>query len=156
MTTLNDRQRITEWLARADPNPVAVYGAWSEHGVALLPLGRRFDAVRVPAQRVHAAVGSNDPQIVASSLRDWLEGPVIRDLRSSMGPYYVLISPNAAAWDGAEERLSTDTYLGVPRPGQLSLQAHWVVPLAAPGDLCDPAYLSALLATSESLKAAEL
>ncbi|WP_051852538.1 hypothetical protein [Streptomyces aureocirculatus] len=146
---MGDRHLITEWLAQTDPNPRAVYRAWDKDGVALLPLGRRFDAIRVPCERVYA-VGSGDPQIVATALLSWLDGPVIRDLRSSMGPYYVLIPPDSP-WDGTEECLGNDTYLGVPRPGVLSLHAHWVVPPLCPGQLCDPAHLAALLATAAPL-----
>ncbi|MVO84122.1 hypothetical protein GPA10_04890 [Streptomyces sp. p1417] len=147
---MSDRQLITEWLARTDPNPGMVYRAWEHNSVALLPLGRIFDAVRVPCERMHAAVGSDVPRTVAAALLTWLDGPVIRDLRSSMGPYYVLIPPDAP-WDGAEECLGNDTYLGVPRPGVLSLHAHWVVLPSSPGHLCEPARLAALLATAEPL-----
>ncbi|MEI5100279.1 hypothetical protein RB200_19345 [Streptomyces sp. PmtG] len=136
---------VAAWFAEADPDPGRVWKEWGERGVALLPLGRRFDAIRVPAERVHAAVGSEDAKVVAEGLRTWLEGPVIRDLRSNFGPYYVLVAPDAD-WDGPEERLSSDTYLGVPRPGHISLLTCWVVPLLAPGALCDPVHLRTLLA----------
>ncbi|GHC72163.1 hypothetical protein GCM10010349_48920 [Streptomyces flavofungini] len=150
-----NRQLITAWLAGADAQPGAVHAAWAERGVALLPLGRRFDAVRVPAARIHAAVHSSEARTVAAFLGDWLAGPVIRDIRSGLGPYYVLIAPDSA-WGGTEERLSTDTFLGVPRLGHpVSMLTRWVVPPTAPGDLCDPAHLSALLMTAETLKAVD-
>ncbi|MFH8797098.1 hypothetical protein [Streptomyces sp. NPDC017941] len=146
-----DRSGIAKWLAHTASDPGAVYRAWNKDGVALLPLGRRFDAVRVPCERLHAAVGSDDPQTVATVLRSWLDGPVIRDLRNSMGPYYVLIEPDAI-WEGTEECLRLETYLYLPRPGVLSLHAHWVVTPARPGYLCDPEHLAALLATAEPLE----
>ncbi|WJV47316.1 hypothetical protein [Streptomyces flavofungini] len=151
----HDAHRISAWLASADPHPATVHAAWAERGVALLPLGLRFDAVRVPAARIHAAVHSDDPRTVAAFLRDWLAGPVIRDTRGAPGPYYVLIAPDSP-WNGAEERLSTHTFLGVPRLGQpVSTLTRWVVPPGAPGDLCDPAHLAALLLTAETLRAVE-
>ncbi|MFD0413070.1 hypothetical protein [Streptomyces sp. NPDC127108] len=151
----HDKQRISAWLAGADPHPGAVHTAWAERGLALLPLGHRFDAIRVPAARVHAAVHSDDPHTVAAFLRDWLAGPVIRDTRGAPGPYYVLIAPHST-WHGTEERLSTHTFLGVPRLGHpVSTLTRWVVQPTAPGELCDPAHLSALLMTAETLKAVE-
>lgn len=156
MTMLEGNKRlISTWLAEADAHPDTVHEAWAERGVALLPLGRRFDAVRVPAARIHAAVQSSEAHTVAAFLGDWLAGPVIRDIRSGHGPYYVLISPDSA-WNGAEERLSTDTFLGVPRLGHpVSMLTRWVVPPTVPGDLCEPAHLSALLMTAETWKVVE-
>ncbi|MER7346239.1 hypothetical protein ABT390_12690 [Streptomyces aurantiacus] len=150
-----DKRLISAWLAGADAHPGAVHAAWADRGLALLPLGHRFDAIRVPAARVHAAVHSDDARTVAAFLGDWLAGTVIRDTRSGLGPYYVLIAPDSA-WNGMEERLSTGTFLGVPRLGHpVSTLTRWVVPPTAPGDLCDPAHLSALLMTAETLKAVE-
>lgn len=150
-----DQHRTSAWLAGADPHPATVHAAWAERGLALLPLGPRFDAVRVPAARIHAAVHSDDPPTVAAFLRDWLAGPVIRDTRGAPGPYYVLIAPDAP-WHGTEERLSTHTFLGVPRLGHpVSTLTRWVVQPTAPGDLCDPAHLGALLLTAETLRAVE-
>ncbi|GGO42779.1 hypothetical protein [Streptomyces lasiicapitis] len=147
-----DKHQISAWLAGADPHPRTVHAAWADRGIALLPLGHRFDAVRVPAARVHAAVHSDDPRTVAAFLRDWLAGPVIRDTR---GPYYVLIAPDSP-WNGREERLTTGTFLGVPRLGHpVSTLTRWVVPPTAPGDLCDPAHLGALLLTAETLEVVE-
>ncbi|MFD9861954.1 hypothetical protein [Streptomyces alboflavus] len=155
MTAPHSTQRpVAAWLAGADPHPDTVHLAWAQQGLALLPLGRRFDAIRVPAERVHAAVGSDEPQAVAAFLADWLDGPVIRDVRSAFGPYYVLIATDAA-WHGAEERLSTNTLLGVPRLGQPPTLTRWAVPPSAPGDLCDPTHLAALLLTADPLRAVQ-
>ncbi|MEV0444500.1 hypothetical protein AB0I84_47995 [Streptomyces spectabilis] len=139
------------WLAEADLNPGKVWAAWEKHGVALLPLGRRFDAIRVSAEQVHEVVGSDEAETVARVLRAWLEGPVFRDFRSSLGPYYVLIAPDAD-WDGPAERLTTGTYLGVPRPGHSTMLSRWVVLPPHPGALCDTRYLRTLLASTDSLR----
>ncbi|WP_234334386.1 hypothetical protein [Streptomyces sp. NRRL B-1347] len=142
---------VSQWLAEADPRPGAVWAAWEQHGVALLPLGRLFDAVRVPAEQVHAATGSENPKTVETALLAWLDGPVIRDLRSSMGPYYMLIAPDAD-WGGPAERLTTGTYFGVPRPGHATMLSRWVVLPPHPGALCDTRHLRTLLATATPLR----
>lgn len=148
---VHENRAIADWLAHAHPDPGRARAEWSRHGIALLPLGRRFDAVRVPAERIHAAVGCDRPATVAAALAEWLHGPVIRDTRGDGRPYYVLVAPTAA-WYGTEQRLGTDTYLGVPRPGPLSLLAAWVVPPEHPGNLCDPAHLRAFLSTADTLR----
>ncbi|WP_229909733.1 hypothetical protein [Streptomyces flavofungini] len=145
-----DRGAIADWLARAHPVPRQAVSEWSNHGVALLPLGRRFDAIRVPSERVHAAVGSDVPETVAAALAEWLHGPVIRDLRSGPSPYYVLVAPDSR-WQGDEERLGTGSHLGVPRPGRVSMLACWVVLPPFPGSLCATARLRALLDIAEPL-----
>ncbi|QDQ16590.1 hypothetical protein FH965_27100 [Streptomyces spectabilis] len=138
-------------MAETDPRPDRVWAEWEKHGVALLPLGRRFDAIRVKADCVHEAVGSDEPHTVASALETWLAGPVIRDLRSGIGPYYALAAPGADR-DGPAERLTTGTYLGVPRPGHATTLSRWVVLPQHPGALCDSRYLRALLATATPLR----
>ncbi|MGA4841779.1 hypothetical protein [Streptomyces sp. G45] len=141
---------ISAWFAQAHPSPLKAYAEWRQHGVALLPLGRRFDAIRVAAARVHVAVGSSAPSTVAAALADWLHGPVVRDQRPAHGPYYVLISP-AEQWVG-DERLSTTTYLGIPRVGDPGEIITWVVPPAYPGALCDIARLRALLLLADGMQ----
>ncbi|MEV0498102.1 hypothetical protein AB0I84_10930 [Streptomyces spectabilis] len=139
------------WLAEADASPGRVWAQWERYGVALLPLGCRFDAVRVPPEQVHEAVGSEEAETVATVLAAWLGGPVIRDFRSSMGPYYVLIAPGSD-WGGPGERLTTGTYLGLPRPGHATMLSRWVVLPPHPGALCDTRCLCTLLASSDSLR----
>jgi hypothetical protein len=133
---------ITEWLARAHPAPEQARAEWSNQGVALLPLGRRFAAVRLPGAMVHAAAGSDVPDIVAKALSERLSGPVIHDHRTAGPTYYALIQWHAGlVWDYGETApcLQGDTYLGVPRidrrepPG-----TYWVVAPRYDGDLCRP------------------
>ncbi|GGO42991.1 hypothetical protein [Streptomyces lasiicapitis] len=140
--------------ALAHPLPGQARREWTDAHVAMIPLGRRFDAVRVPAERIHAAVGSDESATVAAALEDWLRGPVVQDLRSGLGPYYVLVAPDAE-WQGEEVRLSTGTYLGVPRVGHIAYLMTWVVQPQRPGDLCDVGCLRALLSVAEPLKAVE-
>ncbi len=148
-----ENRLIADWLAQAHPLPGRARREWTDAYVAMIPLGRRFDAVRVPARRVHTAVASEEPATVAGALRDWLHGPVIRDLRSPAGAYYFLVTPGAQ-WDGPEERLSTGTFLGVPRVGHIAYLMTWVVPPEHPGNLCDVTALRTLLATADPLRTA--
>lgn len=149
-----DRGAISDWLARAHPSPREAVTEWANRGVALLPLGVRFDAVRVPAARIHRSVCSEDPAAVATALDGWLCGPVVRDLRASSGDYYVLVAPGAE-WNGTEELLGKGSFLVVPRIGNLSMITHWVVPPRHPGNLCSTARLRALLTLAEALDAPE-
>ncbi|MFE6398078.1 hypothetical protein [Streptomyces alboflavus] len=151
----HDRASIAIWLAHAHPVPRQAEAEWAHHGVALLPLGERFDALRVPALRIHAAVGSNNPETVSRALREWLHGPVVRDVRTGSGLYYVLIAPDAV-WEGPALRLGPGDHLAVPRIGQqVSPVTYWAVPPPRRGQLCDPAHLAALLSTADPLKATE-
>ncbi|GGO54274.1 hypothetical protein [Streptomyces lasiicapitis] len=148
-----DRGAIADWFARAHPVPRQAMSEWANHGIALLPLGERFDAIRVPGRLVHAAVGTTRAEVVEQALADWLHGPVICDTRTGSGCYYALVAPDAA-WEGPGDRLRTGTYLAVPRIGkQVSPVTYWAVPPQRRGQLCDPAHLHALLATAETLKA---
>lgn len=145
---------VADWLARAHPRPREALAEWAYRGVSLLPLGVRFDAVRVRAERMHGAVCGDDPATVAAALSDWLGGPVLRDLRAGGGDYYVLVAPGAV-WHGEEERLGEGSFLVVPRVGGRSAITHWVVPPRHPGDLCHTARLHALLTLADTLRPVE-
>ncbi|WP_237307273.1 hypothetical protein [Streptomyces alboflavus] len=127
-----------DWFARAHPLPDQAHTEWARHGVALLPLGRRFEAIRIPAAHLHTAVGSAEPHTVAQALAERLHGPVFRDTRYSEAPYYALVPPDTA-WADAEQHLGRDAYLGVPHPdGSPSPLACWVVPPPAPAPSATP------------------
>ncbi|WJV51820.1 hypothetical protein [Streptomyces flavofungini] len=150
-----DHGAIADWFAHAHPVARQAVSEWADHGVALLPLGERFDAIRVPGRLVHAALGSDQADVVDQALADWLYGPVICDTRTGSGCYYVLVAPDAA-WRGPADRLRSGTYLAVPRIGKrVSPVTYWAVPPSRRGHLCDPAHLTALLSTVEALKAVE-
>ncbi|WP_229697333.1 hypothetical protein [Streptomyces lasiicapitis] len=149
-----DRGAIADWFARAHPSPREAVAEWANRGVTLLPLGVRFDAVRVPAERIHDAVCSENPKTVATALDDWLCGPVVRDLRASSGDYYVLVAPEAE-WHGEEQRLGKGSFLVVPRIGNLSMITHWVVPPRRPGNLCSTTRLRALLTLADTMRTVE-
>ncbi|GGV53115.1 hypothetical protein GCM10010245_83670 [Streptomyces spectabilis] len=46
--TAQELLAVACWLAEADPSPGRVWAQWERYGVALLPLGSRFDALRIP------------------------------------------------------------------------------------------------------------
>ncbi|MFK4104520.1 hypothetical protein ACI2L1_31480 [Streptomyces sp. NPDC019531] len=133
---------IAEWLARAHPVPAQVLLEWSEHGVALLPLGRSFAAVRLTEALVNGALRPDAPDLVAKALAERLDGPVIHDYRTAGPTYYALIQWHAGlVWDYSETApcLQSDTYLGVPRIGRREPPGtYWVVPPRYEGDLCRP------------------
>ena len=143
---------ISEWLARAHPVPQQARSEWSNQGVALLPLGGLFAAVRLPGELVYAAVGYEEPDQVTAALEEWLHGPVIHDHRNTGATYYALINWGAGVIQQMEQDedapcLGQGAYLGVPRldrrepPG-----TYWVVPPRHDGDLCRPAAVRSLIA----------
>lgn len=136
------RTSMGMWLASSHPTPEKPWREWGESGIAVLPTGAAFDAVRIPEDVVHAAVESTDLDTVGVALAERLDGPVIHDARGRN--YYVLVQPGARvdlepAVDGVEH-LPARTHLGVP---SIELCEHtretpiyWAVPGIRPGH-CD-------------------
>jgi hypothetical protein len=131
---------ITHWLATTHKVPSRAYTEWTDQGVALLPLGRRFNAIRIPGDLLHAATHSSAPERVAQTMRDMLDGPVIHDHLTTGPTYYALVPYRPRTpWLGANDTplLGPDTYLGIPAlehttpPG-----TYWVTPPRHRGDLC--------------------
>ncbi|PIB05000.1 hypothetical protein B1C81_31235 [Streptomyces sp. HG99] len=129
--------------------PSQVWAEWASYGVALLPLGKRFAAVRMTVDVVHAAVDSDDLVKVAAVLDELLGGPVVFDRRVVGVTYYALIQWSSCLIWGHDEIapcLGQGIYLGVPRldrrkpPG-----TYWVVAPRYPGDLCTPEAVAALV-----------
>ncbi|WP_447037597.1 hypothetical protein [Streptomyces sp. DSM 118878] len=151
-TTQADTDVISNWLAHTQGNPAHAWDEWEANGVALLPLGRRFDTVRIPEALVHAALGATAPREVAALLAQHLGGPVIYDGRTMGGTYYALMRPRLArGWKHQEQAplLSDGTFLGVPRLDRTEPPGtHWVVPPAFEGDLCSPRWVAAFIAAA--------
>ncbi|MEV0220325.1 hypothetical protein [Streptomyces sp. NPDC050704] len=133
---------VSAWLASAHPSPLQAQREWSSVArLALLPLGKRFDAVRIPEAVVHAVTGSGEAAIVDSRLAACLNGgPVVRD--PCCCRYYALVPPGTAdKWKSpAADCLGQGTYLGVPRTDHTELDetwnSYWSVPMARAGALC--------------------
>ncbi|MEU1149576.1 hypothetical protein ACFYO9_33505 [Streptomyces sp. NPDC005863] len=154
-----DGSAISDWLARSLQEPAQAWREWAATGVALLPCGRRFDAVRLPERLVHSAVRSTDPKVVAARLTQSLDGPVIYDGRTMGGTYYTLTRrrrkgtwrhQDVAPW------LGVDFYLGVPRLNRTEPPGtHWVVAPRFEGDLCEPLAVKALSRVGRTSEEAE-
>ncbi|MEU2272016.1 hypothetical protein ABZ568_37415 [Streptomyces olindensis] len=112
--------------------------------LALIPLGRAFDAVRLADAIVHRAVGSDDSCVAGDRLAQYLgDGPVMHDPKFHR--YYVLVPPGTAETWGTPvaECLGEGVYLGVPRvertePDEHPQAPYWVLPMTRPGHLCKP------------------
>ncbi|MFF3870710.1 hypothetical protein [Streptomyces sp. NPDC001978] len=122
---------------------------WTTQGVALLPLGDRFAAVRMPSDVVHAVAESEERDTVAVLLGELLGGSIIYDRRFAGGTYYALIQGHAGlvwAYEEVATCIGHGTYLGVPRiDRQQPPGTYWVVPPRYEGDLCAPRSIVALV-----------
>jgi len=136
-----------DWLASAHPTPQQARTEWTKGGIALIPTGRAFDAVRLSSAIVHTAVGSA-PASVTALLGELLDGPVIHDAYQPGRWYYALVELGACGQLQALDacRLPDGTWLGVPevsrtdRPG-----AYWVCPPTRREDWCDPVGITELV-----------
>jgi hypothetical protein len=142
---------VEEWLASAHPSPDMARREWSSPAkLALIPLGKAFEAVRLPERIVHRAVACADPHGVSDRLARCLgSGPVIHD--RGFRRYYALVPPGSAqAWcQPTVECLTEGTHLGVPRVDRTEFDerthaSYWAVRVAGPGHLCTAADVLAL------------
>ncbi|MYZ36663.1 MULTISPECIES: hypothetical protein [unclassified Streptomyces] len=136
-----------DWLASSSRLPGKAHDHWYRQGrPALLPTGVIFDAVRMPAVLVHAAVGSAEPDSVAGELSKILKGPVIAET----GWYYALVPPRTTeTWRSPLAVVrGRGAWLTVPRVDHTKPRhsgCHWSVPVEQVGKLCDPAGAAELL-----------
>ncbi|MEV6124336.1 hypothetical protein AB0M23_28150 [Streptomyces sp. NPDC052077] len=152
----------SRWLAAAHRTPDRAREEWMEQGLALLPLGRRFSAVRLPLSLVLAVTGGTGPSAaVDTALAAVLEGAVICDPEGHR--YYALVPPGAltAGRDGPAAPdvayLGAGTYLGVPRTDRTAYDpatrsSYWAVPMSDTVHLCTPAAVARLITTALSAK----
>lgn len=164
---MDDTQQATEraigaWLAWEHPVPEQVWTEWTSHGVALLPLGKRFAAVRMTMDVVHAAVGSDSSAQVATHLGQLLCGPVVYDRRVAGATYYALIQWSADlvwAHDEVAPCLARGIYMGVPRVDRRTPPGtYWVVAPRYVGNLCTAQAVATLVETGRQrlIRSAEL
>lgn len=152
---------VRHWLQAGLREPSAAVQAWARGDVALLPLGVRFAAVRIPSRLAYAAAASTEPVAVAEFLAQFLDdGPVICDPRHYR--YYALVPASCATrWDHAEaECLGRGTHLGVPRvdavgPDVAWWASYWAVPMPSAGILCDPDLVAGLVVHGGRILAAQ-
>ncbi|CAM5475828.1 MULTISPECIES: hypothetical protein [Streptomyces] len=157
VTRIEREAAVRSWLLLSAAGADTSRTDWDENGIALLRCGALFSTVRMSAELVEAAAGSNEPEKVRDVLTAALfGGPVFVDTHS--GRYYALVpasTANRAEWrerrhaPHAEIR-GRDSYVGVPRPGldepHPGRFSYWCVPMHGPADLCDPAAVSQLVA----------
>lgn len=134
---------VEQWLLAAAPDRPLARAEWDDAGATFLRCGGILAALGVPADLVHAALGTTERGAVAERLAAALHhGPVVVDER---GGYVALVRPGSVR----QMRLLSArvTYFGrgfrleVPRPGLTDPALHghrpyWAVPMDGPGDLC--------------------
>lgn len=145
---------VSHWLLSAAPDIREARNQWVTKGIALLRCGVVFAAVRIQAEIVQAAAGTEDPKHTDAYLQEALQGgPVFIDTSSQR--YYALVPASttrmpqwATAVPGAE-CLGPGCFLGVPSPQRTdpsSSRSYWCVPMDGPGVLCSPDAVALLVA----------
>lgn len=156
--TADRRLAVEHWLLSTKPRErhSQVRAEWNEHGVALLPLGTLFSAVRLPGPLVEALAASRAPQDIDLFLDEALQGPVICDPRGFR--YYALVPANVPRtwrqavddWNAHDvDCLGRDAYLGVPRVAAVEprpYESYWSVPMPSAASLCAPLAVARLIA----------
>jgi hypothetical protein len=146
---------LISWLARSHPRPSEAARELQTAGFALLAMGWRISAIRMPGALVHAAAGTEDHDEVGEYLLDRLDGAVSLDQRHASGPfYYALVHGHAGlTWqhDRLAECLGDGVYVGVPAPYRVEPPGpHWIVPPRYDGDLCRPHAVAELVKLGHS------
>ncbi|WP_371652603.1 MULTISPECIES: hypothetical protein [unclassified Streptomyces] len=144
---------ITDWLASAHDAPAQARREF-DVGIALVPTGEKFDAIRLSAPVVHAAAGSEDPDAVAAYLAQTLaNGAVIHDAYGVGVWYYALVPPGTHAhWQvPGVECLRPGTWLGVPRVDLTARPGpYWALPPSAVGSVCAARAVADLVALGQT------
>lgn len=159
-TTADRRLAIQHWLL-STCSPAGRDRArmeWRDQGVALLPLGTLFSAVRLPGALVQALAASTDPEDIDAFLEEALKGgPVICD--PSGLRYYALVPASVPRtykqaideeWRPNDvDVLGRDSYLGVPPVDAVEHRPHtsyWSVPMPSAAELCGALTVGRLIA----------
>lgn len=167
--TADRRLAVTHWLLSTlhAAGRDRAREEWTEEGLAVLPLGTLFTAVRIPGRLVHAIAGTDEPAAVDAFLREALDGgPVVCDPRH--GRYYALTPAGVPrTWrkelgDLGEDDvdvLGRDAYLGVPKVDAINphdLTPYWSVPMDSAGELCQSALVGRMIALGREMVGGEL
>ncbi|MFJ4875541.1 hypothetical protein ACIP93_10055 [Streptomyces sp. NPDC088745] len=113
-------------------------------------MGIEYEAVRMPAPLVHAAVHSTDPPSVAERLTRFLEGPMAA--APAAGWYLALTRPTGPKWykrcdpDGLGTFVPPDEHLILPHPSRTtpSSALFWSRPVQ-PGQVSEALSVALLL-----------
>ncbi|MEV0780781.1 hypothetical protein [Streptomyces sp. NPDC050428] len=125
-----------EWLASVAPDPDACRREWERnpHGVALLPAGKRWDVLILPAELGYPTLE------VLNRLVD-RPGPVLAGFGDARLGFFV--PPGTVAdWIGTGVRgAGSGAWIVVPYPGRTGGGVRWLVPPDGSGTLTDPPLL---------------
>lgn len=145
---------VSDWLARAHDDPATAHREWAAQAVALLPLGVSFDAVRVPASVVRAALGTDNQEAIAHTLPVMLGGPVIQD--GAKWTYALVPTGGIASWPPQAGTYCGTGWLAVPRIDQLAPPGlHWAAAPDTPRRLCNLVAVGQMLAVGAARLAGE-
>lgn len=136
---------VSRWLASSLGDPSSALQDWQDGRPAIVRSGVKFDAVRMPQELVHAAAASSAGDVIAATLAEILDGPVIRDPYSW---FYALVPPQTTeTWLSPRATvLGRGAWLGVPRVDRTAPPGvHWAVPPVRVGWLCTPTAVAELL-----------
>ncbi|CAL9550752.1 hypothetical protein SUDANB38_04459 [Streptomyces sp. enrichment culture] len=125
-----------EWLVSVAPDPEAARWEWERdpNGVTLLPAGRRWDVLILPARLGYPTLD------VLQRLVD-RPGPVLCDFGDARMGFFVPVG-TAARWVGTGMRgAGGGTWIVVPYPGRTSGAVRWLVLPDGAGTLTDPVLL---------------
>lgn len=125
-----------EWLASVAPDPEACRWEWERNplGVALLPAGKAWDVLILPAELGYPTLD------VLTRILDQ-PGPVLVDFGDSRMGFFVPAG-TAARWLGTGIRTAgAGTWIVVPYPGRSAGAVRWLVPPDGTGTLTDPSLL---------------
>ncbi|MET8855987.1 MULTISPECIES: hypothetical protein [unclassified Streptomyces] len=125
-----------EWLASVAPDPEACRWEWerSPRGVALLPAGKAWDVLILPAELGYPTLD------VLTRVLDQ-PGPVLVDFGDARMGFFVPAG-TAARWLGTGVRTAgPGTWIVVPYPGRSTAGVRWLVAPDGSGTLTDPALL---------------
>lgn len=145
-------RNFRDWLASNHNRPEQARNEWRASGITLLPIGRAFDAVRLPERLVQAALGTEgrSPAHTDFGLEESLGGPVIHDGRGRN--YYAIVPAGTSGeWRSSApgvECLGPGAYFGVPAVDVLEHDAthptYWAT-LGGPARFCEAASVSLLV-----------
>ncbi|MFE5242754.1 MULTISPECIES: hypothetical protein [unclassified Streptomyces] len=137
------------WLVSVAPDPGACRREWERdpQGMALLPAGKRWDVLIVPAELGYPTLD------VLTRLVD-RPGPVLADFGDSRMGFFV--PPGTAArWVGTGIRgVGTGTWIIVPRPGGTVGGVRWLILPDGSGTLTDAALLELALHEAAAVRGA--
>ncbi|MGW6978740.1 hypothetical protein ACWGE1_04650 [Streptomyces sp. NPDC054932] len=125
-----------EWLVSVAPDPDACRREWERDplGVALLPAGRRWDVLILPAEL-------GRPTFDVLRLLNDLPGPVLADFGDARLGFFVPAG-TTSRWIGTGVRgAGRGTWIVVPYPGRATGGVRWLVLPDGEGTLTDPAVL---------------